>query len=69
MSDHLKVLAAIATGQVGSVDGYEAKVLKELILFGYATAHYSGNEDGDSYISPEVTPSGNKHLADHHASA
>lgn len=69
MKDHLKVLTAIATGEVVSVDGYEARVLKELIMFGYATAYYSGSEDGDSYITPEVTPRGNEYLEAHHASA
>ncbi|MNG16497.1 hypothetical protein D3C85_1712570 [compost metagenome] len=69
MSEHLKVLAAIATGEVGSVDGYEAKVLKELIMFGYATAYYSGCEKGDSYIRPEVTPRGNEYLEGHYAFA
>lgn len=72
MNEHLKVLAAIATGKVAHVDGDEARVLKELILLGNAKAVFSGADDdfnGLSYIDPEVTTQGKKHLEAHHASA
>lgn len=72
MNEHLKVLAAIATGKVAHVDGDEARILRELILLGNAEAVFSGADDdfnGLSYLDPEVTTQGKKYLAAHHVSA
>ncbi len=72
MNEHLKVLAAIATGKVAHVDGDEARILKEWILLGNAKAVFSGADDdlnGLSYINPEVTIQGQNYLESHYAFA